>query len=253
MAEPRFQAVVLDLFGTLVEWDPHRLPRLQIGERSVPSTIPLLVPVLEAALGPRFVLDAWIDAYFGVMHEIERERMGGAVEVTCLERFRRVLTRLGEPDDGRAAELAEALRLRHMTAVRSVTTAPAERAEVVRRLARRHRVALLSNFDDAETGRTIVRDTGVGDLFEVVIVSAEECVRKPDPRIFQRMLGRLGVSPGEALFVGDTFLEDVVGAQGVGMPVVWLSQDKGPMPPGHEPPDFEIPALTALPALLEVE
>jgi len=56
-----------------------------------------------------------------VLTEIERERLAHAVEVTCHERFRRTLERLGAASIG---ELAEELTRTHMASVRAVTAAP---------------------------------------------------------------------------------------------------------------------------------
>jgi putative hydrolase of the HAD superfamily len=43
----------------------------------------------------------------------------------------------------------------------------------------------------------------LGALFDVVVESALEGVRKPDPRIYQLTLARLGVEPPEAVFLDD--------------------------------------------------
>jgi putative hydrolase of the HAD superfamily len=45
----------------------------------------------------------------------------------------------------------------------------------------------------------------MGDLVDVIIISAEEGLAKPDPRIFQLAAERLNVQPDEAIFVDDWF------------------------------------------------
>ena len=47
--------------------------------------------------------------------------------------------------------------------------------------------------------------------------------------------------------------EDVAGARGAGIPVVWLSENKGEFPPDVAAPDYTIRNLTELPALLGLE
>ncbi|HUE39706.1 MAG TPA: HAD family hydrolase [Candidatus Binatia bacterium] len=250
MNDRGFRAIVLDLFDTLVKWSPQRLPEMEIRGRRVHSTLPLLAPTVERGLGSGFDLSQFIESYSAVLNEIERERLARAVEVTCHERFRRTLERLGAASiDGLAEELTRV----HMAAVRGVTAAPEEYAAVVRRLARCYRMGLLSNFDDARTGHEILADTGVSELFEVVVISAEVDVRKPNPVIFRHLLDRLRLAPDEVLFVGDTAHEDVAGARGAGIPVVWLSDNKGGFPPDVAAPDFTIRNLTELPGLLGVE
>jgi len=250
--DDRLRAVALDLFGTLVRWSPELLPEMEIRGRRVRTTIPRLVPILERGLGAAFRLDAFLEAYADVVSGIEAERASHGVEVTCHERFRRTLERLSA-SAATIDELAEDLTRTHMAAVRSVTEAPTEYAAVVRRVASRYRLALVSNFDDARTGREIVADTGVADRFEHVVISAEVDVRKPNPAIFALLLERLRLSPHEVLFVGDTAHEDVAGARAAGLPVVWLSESRGEFPPDVGAPDYTIRNLSELPRLLALE
>jgi hypothetical protein len=53
MLADRFSAVFLDLFDTIVKWDPNRLPVMEIAGRSVHSTFPWLIPILAAELSNR--------------------------------------------------------------------------------------------------------------------------------------------------------------------------------------------------------
>ncbi|MBU0491220.1 MAG: HAD family phosphatase [Chloroflexi bacterium] len=74
--------------------------------------------------------------------------------------------------------------------------------DLIRRLHGRYKLAILSNAP-AGLSRWLV-DWGMLDLFDVVFCSGEEGVVKPDPAAFQRVLDRLGVEPGEAVFIDDT-------------------------------------------------
>lgn len=53
-------------------------------------------------------------------------------------------------------------------------------------------------------------------LFDGAIVSAEERLLKPDPRIYHRLLDRFGLDPAACIFVDDSE-KNVVGARAVGM------------------------------------
>jgi putative hydrolase of the HAD superfamily len=90
-----------------------------------------------------------------------------------------------------------------------------ELVEFVRSLRPRYRTAILS---DAWPG---VRDVftqvfGLDAVVDEIIISAEEGIAKPDPRIFRIAAERLGVRPQEAVFVDDR-PENVQGARAVGM------------------------------------
>ncbi|USG67400.1 HAD family hydrolase [Brevibacillus ruminantium] len=58
-------------------------------------------------------------------------------------------------------------------------------------------------------------------LFDEVLISEWEGLRKPDPAIFTRALRKLGVSAQQAVFVGDHPDTDVRASRDVGMKAVW--------------------------------
>ncbi|HYB91087.1 MAG TPA: HAD family hydrolase [Candidatus Binataceae bacterium] len=250
MADARIKAVVLDLFDTIVEWNPAGLPRFEWRGREVRSTAPLLFKPLEAALGEGFDRDAFLEMHESVIREIFAERAGdNPREVTCYQRFERILLRLGI-DDARARSLADELRRTHMGQVRAVTSAPPHRVEAVHRLKRAYRLGLLSNFDDSETGHQIMQDTGVRDLFDAVVLSADLGLRKPSAGIFAAIAGMLALDPQEILFVGDTANEDVLGSKRAGMRAAWINRHGKPLPDGIPQPDIIIADLAELPGAL---
>ncbi len=246
-----FKAIVLDLFDTLVDWDPDGLPLMHWKGRDIHTTVPWILPKVEAALGAKYDRDAFMAAYNAVYEEINHERERDGIEITCFERFVRTLQRLCLENGAATDRLAEELTRIHMRGVRDVTSAPAARKDAVRRLAEKYRLGLLSNFDDSKTGWEIMADTGVKDKFEAIIISADLRLRKPNPKIFQRMLSMLNLTAGEVLFVGDTPHHDVGGAKAVGMAAAWISRHALPLPADVAQPDYIIRDLAELPDLLE--
>jgi FMN phosphatase YigB (HAD superfamily) len=252
MAKHRLKAVVLDLFDTLVKWEPNRLPLMELRGQQVRTTMPWVFPHMERLFGAAFDRDRFVEVYGSVIDEILIERERDQIEITCHERFHRTLTRLELASETQAIGLAEQLVRTHMGAVRDVTWAPVERVEAVRRIAPHYRLGLLSNFDDAQCGREVLADTGVADLFEAVIISAEVRLRKPDRRIFDQMRAMLRLEPAEILFVGDTPRDDILGASEAGMRTAWISKGASSIPEGIPDPDFIVPDLSELPRILEI-
>lgn len=80
-----------------------------------------------------------------------------------------------------------------------------------------YHIALLSNAPDSAVQR--IKELGLADLFDMVVISACEGIMKPDPAIFELTLERVGVRADEAVFVDD-FRENVAAAQQVGMHAV---------------------------------
>jgi putative hydrolase of the HAD superfamily len=67
------------------------------------------------------------------------------------------------------------------------------------------------------------------ELFDDVVDSSFVGLRKPDPRIFELALERLGVAADEAVFI-DEAPGNVAGAQRVGMAAVLIGSDRGDVP-----------------------
>ncbi|HEX4525188.1 MAG TPA: HAD family hydrolase [Gaiellaceae bacterium] len=79
---------------------------------------------------------------------------------------------------------------------------------------------------------------GLAPLLDIMVFSEEVGAAKPQPQIFLHALGRLGVEPVNAMFVGDRLETDVQGAANLGMTTVqalWFTADDSTV--GIEP-DF---------------
>lgn len=123
-----------------------------------------------------------------------------------------------------------------------------ETDEALAEVQKRWRMALLSNADD---GFLLPNLELLEAGFETVLSSEQAQIYKPRPELFQLMLERLGVSPGETAYVGDRQLEDVFGATQAGMHPVWINRDNRPLDPNLPTPSHQILSLLELPKLLE--
>lgn len=65
-----------------------------------------------------------------------------------------------------------------------------------------------------------IKDYGIADLFDVVVISEIVHLFKPDPAIFEDALARAGVQAEEALFVGDRPDSDIGPAKALGLKTV---------------------------------
>ncbi|PWI17962.1 hypothetical protein DI272_30245 [Streptomyces sp. Act143] len=69
-----------------------------------------------------------------------------------------------------------------------------------------------------------IETAGLAPFLDVVIVSAEHGIQKPDPRLFVLALDRLGVGPEEAVYVGDNIGRDIRGARAAGIRAVLVDR-----------------------------
>jgi putative hydrolase of the HAD superfamily len=105
-------------------------------------------------------------------------------------------------------------------------------------------LAVVSNANG--TVRERLRLLGLGRFFPIVVDSHEETIEKPDPRVFLPALEALRVAPDRALYVGDLFHVDVLGARAAGIDAVLL--DRHDLRAHHDVP--RIRRLSDLPALV---
>lgn len=112
-------------------------------------------------------------------------------------------------------------------------------------------IGLLSNthWPEAWHEHFLERD-GLAELIDVRVYSSAEAHMKPHPAIFRLVLERLGAEPASTLMVGDRQLDDITGAQSLGMRGVWKHTRLAKRWPGVEP-DFEIARLPELIALVD--
>ena len=69
-------------------------------------------------------------------------------------------------------------------------------------------------------------DYSLSPLLEVIVDSTVIGIKKPDGGIFRAALSELSISANAAIYVGDTYLDDMVGAKSVGMWTAWLVGDQ---------------------------
>ncbi|MFN2464956.1 MAG: HAD family hydrolase [Candidatus Dormibacteria bacterium] len=84
------------------------------------------------------------------------------------------------------------------------------------------RMAIVSNFVD--TLPEVCRSHGLTEYFEVIVASVDAGAMKPDKRIWDVALRRMGVDPGSAWHVGDNYWADVMGARAAGIHPVFLDR-----------------------------
>ena len=74
----------------------------------------------------------------------------------------------------------------------------------------------------------------IAPCFSQVVASAEVGIRKPSPEIFHHTLRLLGIPPDHALYVGDTYEDDYLGARSAGIRVPGLEGRDAEREPVHE-------------------
>jgi len=146
-----------------------------------------------------------------------------------------------------AEELAEAFRLE-----RARRYKPFPDAEpLLEGLQERYSLALVTNGPPC-LQREKLLGSELEPFFREVVISGELGIGKPDPRIFERALSLLSVSPKEAVMIGNSLERDVAGAKRAGLIAVWVrrSESQNLTQDPELSPDAIISGLSELPKLL---
>ena len=97
--------------------------------------------------------------------------------------------------------------------------------EVLDKLKDKYKLAVITNgLSDSQHNKII--NCGIDKYFDEIIVSEDAGFAKPDVRIYQMMIDKLGLKPEECVYVGDTFQTDIIGAINANMVPIWIMTDK---------------------------
>jgi len=137
------------------------------------------------------------------------------------EFFREWLGAAGIPE-AEIRECGERFQKIHREATLWRVVRPGTR-EALERLKRAgYKLAIVSNAEGQVASDA--QRFGLAEFFDTIIDSHIVGVAKPDPRIFQIALERLGIAPNEARYAGDIYSIDMVGARAAGIEARLIDQ-----------------------------
>jgi HAD superfamily hydrolase (TIGR01549 family) len=129
-----------------------------------------------------------------------------------------VLAAMGIDGQGTQQTIEVAFRTREQ--MKRYTMYP-DAPETLRQITRHHiKIGLISNVPAqlVSSRRASLRENGLLNYFDAIILSVEVGVEKPNKEIFEIALRELGVkNPADAIHVGDSPVVDVIGAQNAGL------------------------------------
>jgi len=200
---------------------------------------------IRAALGP-----AAGEEFLMVYREI-RSRFHARSDFSRKRILEAVFRHYGrEPDPA----LLERWETEYWERIKAMTRVFPEAEAVLTVLRDRYRLALITNAQgQTEEGKHRLGNyPKLKRFFEVIVVAGEGGIpAKPDPLPFRLCLEKLGIAPGESVYVGDDWRIDVCGSEAAGMHPVWLRhrslQRKWPQV------ETAAPAIDGLEHLLDIE
>ena len=190
----KYQAVIFDLFGTLVDF-----------YGSSPAYQQSYLAMAEAlSLDPGDLARLWGETY--------NQRNTGQI-ASMEENLEQICRDIGAPVE--PPRIAEATRIRRAFIWQALTPRP-DAVETLERLrAAGLKIGLISNCSPEIP--VLWPETPFAPLVEAPVFSSTAGLMKPDLRIYRLACDRLGVTPGECLYVADGEGGELAGAVGAGM------------------------------------
>ncbi len=216
--------VTFDVYGTLIDWETGAYDAFQ-----------------REAERDGFTIDR--DELIPLFHEIQQKIQAGSYELYA-EVLRRtaveISKRLGWPlEPSRSGFLPD-----------SVQRWPAfkETNPVLQKIAKKHKIGLISNIDDkllGQTRRHIPLD------FDLVVTAQQVRSYKPDPSHFTECERRIGGKKG-LVHVGASYYHDVEPCLKKKIPVIWVNRNKEQLESVQKKPDGEVSNLREAAKLIGV-
>ena len=204
------KAVIFDFIGTLTSVKNYSLEA---------STLKLYKAIVEA--GFRVGEEDFLGAYSRAHEKYRLIRYEELVEVTNGVWISDALNCLGCKTSPEDARVKTAVNVFFEDFLSSLELNPCARLMLVR-FSKRNKLGLISNFTYAPVIYAALRRLGVNRFFNAVLVSEDVGWRKPNRKIFQEGLRRLGLKAEETVYVGDSPAEDIGGGAAAGMRTIFV-------------------------------
>ncbi len=204
------RAVVFDFIGTLTN----------VKDYSMEDSKKKLFKAIKVA-GFDVQETSFLETYSQAHEKYKVVRYQELVEVTNAVWISEALNSLGLKTSPEDTRIETALNIFFEDYIKSFELRPCVR-ELLKKASTNFKLGLISNFTYAPVIYVGLRRLAINRFLSAVLVSADVGWRKPNKRIFEEALRRLGVRPEETVYVGDSPLEDIQGAKVLGMKTVFV-------------------------------
>lgn len=199
----KYQAVIFDLFGTLVDKLSLREHKNMLGQMASVLSVPT---------------DDFIKLWFDTFNE-----RGLGIFQSLKENIDYICQKLNLPTADPQATRAAKINIEYTA--RSMKPRPYATELLAQLKSASYKTGLITNCG-AEIPK-ITNDMPFAPWLDVAVFSSLEGVQKPDPHIYQIAVARLGVKPEDCLYIGDGDSHELTGASQAGMyPVLIRNPDE---------------------------
>jgi putative hydrolase of the HAD superfamily len=207
---PLIEVLIFDFIGTLASVKNYSLEN---------SKTKLYKAIAEADFD--ISAESFLEAYSQAHEKYRAVRYQELVEVTNAIWISEALNSLGFKTNPEDTRIKTAVNVFFEDYLNSLELRPYVK-KLLNKVSVEYKLGLISNFTYAPVIYAGIRNLDISQFFNAVLVSEEVGWRKPSRKIFEDALRRLETTAEETVYVGDSPLEDIKGAQAVGMKTVFV-------------------------------
>ena len=184
----------------------------------------LAVQVIHSEYASAIEFAAFLVKHHEVLEECHQHFLNGrcTLDEARVARMRALFAAFDRPiDDLTAQRIAAQYRAQHQA---NRALLPGAR-ELLDALHGQAPLGIITNNSTAEQHEKL-RSLEIAHYFDTIVISEEVGLTKPDTRIFDIALERIGARAEESVFVGDSWQNDIQGAIRSGMAAVWFNREE---------------------------
>lgn len=215
------KGILFDLFGTLIRYSSSRVAQGFQATHSLVREYGIDIDYSE-------FLDRWVRSH----EECDAKSEASGREYRGIDVSNGFLAGLGQREwsTAFAPNLWRSYVTEWSSGIRYIAGVP----EMLQRLSEQYDIGVISNTQDEQLVHEQLERSGAKPHIDIVVTSVEHGVPKPDASIFQRALDMLGCKASEALFVGDSYVHDYVGATNAGLRALLIAPLAESRAPQHD-------------------
>jgi HAD superfamily hydrolase (TIGR01549 family) len=242
---PTFNAIIFDLGRTLIYFDGHWK---QVEDQADQA----LADELEE-LGFEIEKNDFLSRFRDRVEQYYQAREEDYLEHTTQVVLKDILAECGYPNVSQQV-LRDALAAFYNVSQNHWKTEHDAHATLDILRARGFRMGMISNAADDADVQALVDQAQLRPYFDKILTSACVGLRKPDERIFNKLLDHWRLPASRVVMVGDMLNADILGARNAGIFSVWIKRRVNPETSRRDlqyiQPDAVIDTLSELPNLL---
>lgn len=204
MIEPKLTHVLLDFFGTVVDYSASRTTQGYHHSHA-----------LACSMGTRIAYADFLDAWAAMSVRFDERSAADDSEFSMEQLADAFLTRLleREPTHGETAAFVASYLREWNKGVRY----PPGMKDLIALLADHFQLAIVTNTHKEDLILDHLATMGISQHFAAVVTSVRVGYRKPHPAIYTAALAQVGAAPAATAFAGDTYGPDYAGPAAAGI------------------------------------